>query len=95
MLDGEINGKELTVKHIVAFLGCKELPAEKKTRGRGVPSMIWLMVERKRGAPGAGKHRVVADVRDFLCVMKASSCRTSHNGDFGLPDRAYYEGAMM
>ena len=52
-------------------------------------------VEKKRGMTGIGKHRVVADAKDFLAVMKVPSCRASHRRDFDLPHRAEYKGAMV
>ena len=58
-------------------------------------TMLLASVERKRGVLGAGKHRIIADVRDFLDAMKASSCCASHRRDFGLPDTSGYNGAMM
>ena len=58
-------------------------------------TMLLASVERKSGASGAGKLKVVADARDFLDAMKASSCSTSHRRDFGLPAKAEYKGATV
>ena len=58
-------------------------------------AMLLASVERKRGALGAGKLKVVSEARHCLDLMNASSCCASHKRDFGLPDRAKYRGAMM
>ena len=104
-MNGETLTVKRTVVFFFFFLGggggCSEFPAEKKTRRCGVPSMIWsrtaptvtllASMEKKRGALGAGKLRVVADARDFLDVIKASSFCASHRRDFGFPARAEYK----
>ena len=57
-------------------------------KSRTVPTAtLMASVERKREESGVGKLCFLADARDFLNEMKASSCCSSHRRDFGLPDK--------